>query len=182
MLQLSALWHFLATPQTPFCSTISTRGNYTICGLVHLPRRWNATIFYCDLTSPCFNLFGSCDFPTFRLSTMDLYWSPSNHPILYRPLLAASNVLPKRLRPLVASVLHSHCRIPCCHQILASGEKGLAPKTNHGALHPEILLLLATLVAYGNHGLCRFLLADEARWQYMAICKPWQCAIQWICA
>ena len=71
-------------------------------------------------------------------------------------MLVASNALSDPPRLVLTSVLLHHCRIPYCHQILTFGEEILAWNPAPG----NPLLLLATLVAYGNRGLCRFLLAN----------------------
>ena len=94
-------------------------------------------------------------FQLFNMSTIDLPFSRFNSPNIYRPTLVASYGPSNPPMLLLTSIFHSRCRMPCCRRIPTSEEGSLAWNSVSG----NALLLLVTLVAYGNRGLFRFLLA-----------------------
>ena len=117
--------------------------------------------FPCDSTSPCVDIFNACKsfrlFQLFNFPTIDLPSSPLYSPNPFQPTLIASNTLSDPPELLFTSVLCGRCHLHRCRQILTSGEERSSAPVNS-------LLLLATLVAHGNHGLCSFLLANGMRY------------------
>ena len=89
-------------------------------------------------------------------------------------MLVAGNA-PSDLPGLVFTSIFLHrCGIPCCRQIAIFGE--WQPRAWNPA--PRNPLLLATLVAHGNYGLCRFLLADR---MCILECAMWRIAREQRC-
>ena len=146
------------------------QGNYAKFGLA--PCRQTppfSLLTSCDLecSKSCdvFNFFSFVDFLICRPPTFITHHSI--HLISHHSMLVASNTSFDPPELVFTSDFPHRCRILCCRQILIFGEESLATKSLE-----NLLLLLATLVAHGNYGLCSSLLADGI-W----ILK---CAMRWI--